>query len=106
MQARWECRIRRRKPPACIPQARLAPEEILGFGIGEENPAIPVKENGEPGLKKAFIFFGNSGGGRRTGQGGLKKPADELRLAGGSGFRKNALCVLARRRLAAYAEFA
>jgi hypothetical protein len=40
-----------------IPQARLAPEEILGFGIGEENPAIPVKENGEPGLKKSVYIF-------------------------------------------------
>jgi hypothetical protein len=39
MQARGECRIRRRKPLGCIPQARMAPEEILGFGIGEEDPA-------------------------------------------------------------------
>ncbi len=48
MQASGESRIRRRKPPAFMPQACVAPQEILGFGIGEEDPAIPVKEDGEP----------------------------------------------------------
>jgi len=35
--------FRRRKPAAFMPQACLAPQEIPGFGIGEEDPAIPVK---------------------------------------------------------------
>jgi hypothetical protein len=38
MQASGESRIRRREPPAFNPQAYLAPQEILGFGIGEEGP--------------------------------------------------------------------
>jgi hypothetical protein len=49
--------------------------------------------------KKAEKFFGNSGACRRTGQSGFKKPADEFRLACGSGFRENAPRVGARRRL-------
>jgi len=53
----------------------------------------------DAGLKNAFIFAENSGTGRQAGQGGLKKPADELRLARSSGFRQNAVRVAARRRL-------
>jgi len=46
-----------------------------------------------------FYSFGGSGAARRTGQGRLEEPADELRLIAGS--RENALRVLARRRVAA-----
>ncbi len=51
----------------------------------------------DAGQKSAFIFAQNSGSGRHAGQGGLEKPADELRLAGGSGFLENAPRVGARR---------
>jgi hypothetical protein len=61
VQALGERRGCGRKLPAFIAQARLTAHEVLGLGVGEEDPAIPVKENGEPGLKKASIFFGNSG---------------------------------------------
>ncbi len=44
MQARGERRARRRKPPMLIPQADSAPDEIFGFGIGEDDPAIPGQE--------------------------------------------------------------
>jgi hypothetical protein len=58
-----------------------------------------VKGTFEAGLKSAFIFAEKSGGGGRSGQGGLKKPADELRLVRGSGFRENAVGMATRRRL-------
>jgi hypothetical protein len=50
VQARGERGTRRRKPPVLIPQADSAPDEILGFGVGEDDPAIlGQKENGETG---------------------------------------------------------
>jgi hypothetical protein len=50
-------------------------------------------------LKNVYIFAKNLGAGRHAGQGGFKKPANELCLTGGSGFRENMVCVTARRRL-------
>jgi hypothetical protein len=50
MQTRGERGARGRKPPAFIPQAHPAPREVLGFGVGEDDPAIPGHEkDGETG---------------------------------------------------------
>ena len=59
---------------------------------------LVIKGTFEAGLKNAFIFAENLGAGH-AGQGGFKKPANELCLTGGSGFRENVVCVTARRRL-------
>ena len=49
-QARGERVARGPKPPALMPQAHPAPHEVVGFGIGEDDPAIPGQEkNGETG---------------------------------------------------------
>jgi hypothetical protein len=56
-----------------------------------------IKGTFEAGPKTAVIFAEKSGAGHE--QGGLEKPADELRLARGSGFRKDVVCVAPRRRL-------
>ena len=60
--------------------------------------ALASYERMMPGSNGIHIF-GKSGAARRTWQGGLKKPADELRLTVGFGFRENAVRVGAHRRL-------
>ncbi len=50
VQAMGERRGHGRKLPAFIPQARLTPHEVLGLGVGEEDPAIPGQDkDGETG---------------------------------------------------------
>jgi hypothetical protein len=55
-------------------------------------------KEGLPG-SSAFYILQDSGAARAPGKAASKKPADELRLAGGSGLRQNAVRVAARRRL-------
>lgn len=71
-----------------MPLVELAIKGLLVF------PAVSSTEPLMPGL-----FFKNSGAGGHAGQGGFEKPADELRLAAGTGLRENAIGVAARRRL-------
>jgi len=50
IQARGERGARGRKPPVLIPQTHLTPHEVLGFGVGEDDPAISGQQkDGETG---------------------------------------------------------